>query len=273
MGMEIITPERAKELLARNADFQRKRNYHRVDLYAADMESGAWVYNGDAIRIDNAGRLIDGQHRLAAIVKSGTSQPMNVVTGLDPACFATIDRGQGRTTAQATGIKPSNIAAAKVLLIYEQTGSFASAAMSTTACPMSTMAQADTYNSAAAWCDSIVRAKEWLKVPLKRLSVIPFAAAAAALAAKGEPVDSTFKFFRELANAYTTESTQLARTFVRLYEPGTGVAYRKAAAALVLRAHDCWKTGMTLKRKQVGEDFFVAYDTIPGPITAIREMH
>jgi len=67
----IITPEKAKELLENNAENQRKINKQRIKKYAEDMKNGSWVYNGETIIVSKSGKLIDGQHRLMAVVESG----------------------------------------------------------------------------------------------------------------------------------------------------------------------------------------------------------
>ena len=43
------------------------------------MRNGLWELNGAAIVIDEFGNLIDGQHRLSAVVESGTTQQFVVV--------------------------------------------------------------------------------------------------------------------------------------------------------------------------------------------------
>lgn len=60
--------ELARELLSYNAGFQRNKRSASVARYLEDMDAGQWVNVGDPIRLDTDGRLIDGQHRLTAIV-------------------------------------------------------------------------------------------------------------------------------------------------------------------------------------------------------------
>lgn len=73
----------------------RNRNIRArdVDKLARDMENGHWVFNGDAIRFDWNGRLIDGQHRLSAIVQSGMIVRLTVIWGLDPSAQDVTDCG------------------------------------------------------------------------------------------------------------------------------------------------------------------------------------
>lgn len=93
-----ISPEIAEQYLKTNAN-NRKLNDKRVRQYAEDMSNGKWQLNGESIKFNKSGMLIDGQHRLSAIIKSGTSVQMLVTWGIDDS-VTTLDRGQGRTTAQ-----------------------------------------------------------------------------------------------------------------------------------------------------------------------------
>jgi hypothetical protein len=92
-----IDPEIASELLEMNTYRNRNLSDPVVKRYAQLMVSGEWQYNGDVIRIAQTGVLIDGQHRLAAVIKSGTSQQFNIQTGLPESVFDLIDLGKNRT--------------------------------------------------------------------------------------------------------------------------------------------------------------------------------
>ncbi|MCP3805395.1 hypothetical protein NLX83_39625 [Allokutzneria sp. A3M-2-11 16] len=91
-----ITPAAAEEILARNT---HNRNLRRriVAGYALDMAAGTWPENGESIKIATDGTVIDGQHRLAAIVESGTTQRMLVVANLPMQVQETVDGGAKRT--------------------------------------------------------------------------------------------------------------------------------------------------------------------------------
>lgn len=68
-----LTPAIAEEFLRHMHPGQRPiREQHR-DALARSMEAGTYVWTGDPIRFDNSNRLIDGQHRLSAVVKSGVT--------------------------------------------------------------------------------------------------------------------------------------------------------------------------------------------------------
>lgn len=93
-----ITPEIAKELLKNNKS-NRNIVQNAVNRYARDMEAGNWEQNGDTITIDEKGNLTDGQHRLSAIVQSGVTVKMIVVSGIG--FSATKDIGKPRSVADS----------------------------------------------------------------------------------------------------------------------------------------------------------------------------
>lgn len=103
-SIEDIDPETAKGLLGGNT---RNRNLRArvVDSYAADMKAGAWQENGESIKIATDGTLIDGQHRLHAVVDSGTTQRMLVVRGLPMETQDVVDTGAKRSFADVLKLR------------------------------------------------------------------------------------------------------------------------------------------------------------------------
>ena len=87
----LITPAMAQELLLMNT-FNRPLSAAKVAKYAALMKAGAWAYNGEgSISISRTGKLLNGQHRLHAIVNSGVACLMVIAHGVLDSAFATID--------------------------------------------------------------------------------------------------------------------------------------------------------------------------------------
>lgn len=86
----MLTPQRAAELLEHN-----KVNRPISDSHVARLERqivlGKWRFNGDTIKISEDGDVLDGQHRLWAVM--GAKKPIDtiVVTGIAREAFATID--------------------------------------------------------------------------------------------------------------------------------------------------------------------------------------
>ncbi len=96
--IEIVTPQQASSWLSNNPD-NRKPSMSHVERLTQDMINGLFVFNGESIILDEDGALMDGQHRLMAIVASKTAQKMLVVKGVPRSTMRTIDRGEARTVA------------------------------------------------------------------------------------------------------------------------------------------------------------------------------
>lgn len=95
-----VTPELAQHYLTFN-----RNNWDvvtaRIEEYADEMRRGEWKENGDSICFTKNARLIDGQHRLQAIIKSGVTVFMLVVYGCEEGAQVTIDTGR---TKKAKGV-------------------------------------------------------------------------------------------------------------------------------------------------------------------------
>lgn len=123
--MVLITKSMAEEWLDKFNTNNRKIKPQIVNKYADQMSRGQWVVNGDTICFDITGKLIDGQHRLLAVVKSEVPLRTTVVSNLPLDAFATIDDGAMRTAGdviQRAGIKNSNAIAAiaKILIAFQR---------------------------------------------------------------------------------------------------------------------------------------------------------
>lgn len=101
VSIKKIGPEEAKKILEeRNPYNYRSINMGTVEIYAKDMENGNWMENGEPIMFDINGNLINGQHRIMAIIRSGTEQWFVIVEELDPSSASTIDIGRKRSIEQ-----------------------------------------------------------------------------------------------------------------------------------------------------------------------------
>lgn len=78
-----VTPQMAQMWLNENNIRNRPLYDATIEAYARDMKNGVWLYHHQGIGFSKKGILLDGQQRLAAIVKSGLTVPLLVTTGLD----------------------------------------------------------------------------------------------------------------------------------------------------------------------------------------------
>jgi hypothetical protein len=100
----VMSPDFARSILERNYSKNRNIDKFIVERYAQDMRERRWQDNGETIKISENDYLLDGQHRLMAVVKSGASIPVTIVWGLHADVFKTIDRGKTRSIADSLKI-------------------------------------------------------------------------------------------------------------------------------------------------------------------------
>lgn len=102
--IEIVTPAQAKEYLERRLP-NRNLNEATALRYASDMSNGRWLNNGQGIVFDEQGNLIDGQHRMRAVLISGVSISMLVVRGAPARAMETMDTGRARNLSDVLHIR------------------------------------------------------------------------------------------------------------------------------------------------------------------------
>lgn len=98
--VQLIDPVTAAEILSRNRG-NRKVDRSVVEIYAEAMKRGEWKLHHQGIAIDGRGELLDGQHRLEAVVKSGVTIPVLVVRGVDRDAFSVVDTGKRRSVSDS----------------------------------------------------------------------------------------------------------------------------------------------------------------------------
>ncbi|GAA0641519.1 hypothetical protein GCM10009601_59060 [Streptomyces thermospinosisporus] len=105
MQMQVVdvSPQLAAEWLTHNT---RNRPLSRgtVQHLAAQIQRGEWQLTHQGIAFDEDGALIDGQHRLAAVVKAGVTVPMTVTHGVPRSAFTVMDTGRKRTGRDALAL-------------------------------------------------------------------------------------------------------------------------------------------------------------------------
>jgi hypothetical protein len=128
LNLEIvtITPELAQEWLDRGGT-NRKITRRRIDAMTAAILRGEWRLTGEAIKLDDEGRVRDGQNRLHAIVQADISIRSVVARGVSEDAFDVMDTGRSRNAAVVLGIHgyPSQnavAAAARGLMFIERFG-------------------------------------------------------------------------------------------------------------------------------------------------------
>lgn len=109
----FVSPNIAKILLKDLYDEQRPYRDRLAQKYAQDMADGRWVSdNPQPIVISSTGKVIDGQHRLNAVIISGKTVPMYIARGANEDTYRVIDSGATRTVTDRISMpQKSNCAA------------------------------------------------------------------------------------------------------------------------------------------------------------------
>lgn len=103
ISITSISPADAKEMLKFNTK-NRVPRIQTVARYARDMAAGKWHLDGTPIKFSADGTLLDGQHRLAAIIESGATITTAIAIGINPTAQAVMDTGRARTAADMLAI-------------------------------------------------------------------------------------------------------------------------------------------------------------------------
>jgi len=98
-----VSPLVAEKMLEKNYN-NRNVTKSNVTFLSKQMEDGKWLFDGQPIRFDSFGRLLDGQHRLNAIIKSGTTQKFLIVSGIESESFKVMDTGKNRSSGDALSV-------------------------------------------------------------------------------------------------------------------------------------------------------------------------
>lgn len=127
-GFVEVTPKLAKEWLAKNFG-NRPIREQDLDRYRRDMLAGRWHNDGSPLRFTADGELLDGQHRLRAVIAANRAVVMLVVRGVDREAQIVMDTGRRRTAADALAIagraNPVMAAAVAKLFLEAEAGKFA----------------------------------------------------------------------------------------------------------------------------------------------------
>ena len=132
-SIETITPLYAKNLLSLNCN-NRNVNRYRVSAYAEDMKNGCWQLTHQGILIGKNGNVIDGQHRLYAVIESGASIKtlVSVSDEIDSPLNCMVDTQMTRAQSFITGKSQMLIATANAAIESTKGNWFRTASLGTT---------------------------------------------------------------------------------------------------------------------------------------------
>lgn len=110
-----MTPKKAEQWLNKNV-CNRNMRAGVAERYSADMARGTWTECTAPIAFYEDGELADGQHRLYAIVDSGTTQSFIILRGVSREAGLNIDTGAARSVIDNARISGSDAALTTVMV-------------------------------------------------------------------------------------------------------------------------------------------------------------
>jgi hypothetical protein len=249
-----ITPQLAEEMLGKNL---RNRNPRpsRVATLASTIRSGDWMVTGEGIKFDTTGRLIDGQHRLSAVVEAGEPVDLFVFRNLNPDVQMVIDTGAKRSAADAlkfAGIPgEANVLAAmaRLAIIWVEGGYRRAAASSSRREVTNTeVVEWAVENPQAADSIPVARAVSGLGAPI---STVAFAAMTLA----DIDAEDAGDFFGSIANLRTQGKGDPIYTLLKRYELARAGKEKLSTPQhlfYIFRAWNAFRKGSELHQMKVG---------------------
>ena len=108
-----VSPLLAKQWLSKNLENNRNLSLRYSQNLAKLMQKGEWKL-GEPIKFDKHGQLIDGQHRLQAVIIANLSVEFLVIYGYETESAQVLDRGKSRSLQDIAHLKDLPINSAQI---------------------------------------------------------------------------------------------------------------------------------------------------------------
>ena len=124
----LVGPELAEKILEGN-EGNRPIKDTRVEAYSRAMKAGDWTLTDSMICVSPKGKLLNGQHRLKAIIESGCKVPMTIYWDCPESAYGHMDAGAKRSASDYLshrGVQNTTYIAAlmRLIIAYRQTGKY-----------------------------------------------------------------------------------------------------------------------------------------------------
>ena len=113
-----VTPSLAESWISVHAAFQRSVSERKVDHWLSVMNRGEWKLTHQGIAITKEGEILDGQHRLKALVRYGKPLMMVVTFNADPSTFNVLDTGYIRSSHQIMQMSGRNLSKNQISALH-----------------------------------------------------------------------------------------------------------------------------------------------------------
>lgn len=252
--VETITPQKAMEYL-KTSKGNRNISKPVVKSYALTMKSGGWMLNGEPIVFDQDGHLINGHHRLYAIIEAGVPIESFVTRGVSDKAYVTFDCGRHRTIGQLIGmqgVKHYNSVSSSVTTAYRLIlGLEVSENHSLKSLGKTNSELIELFNSDR---DAFIEAGHFgveMKNKAKFVDASMIGGSYYFLTQKGSYDKSFVRFFFEDLCSYETSRNSIINTlrvrFIKANESGTTKIPRSVAFALLVKTWNYYINGTSVK--------------------------
>lgn len=247
VSVRRIDPDHARHLLTFNTH-NRPISPARVRELTEQMRRGEWQANGDSIRLSRTNKLLDGQHRLHAIVASGTSHELVLVYDLDDEVFDTIDIGAKRKTSELVALHGHKNASTlstvvRKFLTWQATGHPFSAAPEKRPSNVQILAEAE-QNLLLHRAASFSAGTSWLR---RNLSPSETGFCYAAFATVDEDAANTFLRMMEAPSEATPAVVHLLRDQLMETRASTRRMTAQHRVALTFKTWRLWRANKSVK--------------------------
>jgi hypothetical protein len=245
--VETITPAIAEEWLKRNTHNRNIRQRH-VETLAHAMTEGQWMLNGQSVTFDPNGVLVDGQHRLKAVVVSGVTIDSVVVRGVDMSAQITVDVGPGRSFGDVLhwrGETSTNVLAAGVRALhrFKYGDAYASQSTSLRVTFADLLAVLDAHPGIRQSCKKAEALRKAVKVPAGPMAGLHY------VLWELSPLDAD-TFYERIADGIELTSTNPIYLLRRAFITDTNSAKKLSVRhrlALTIKAWNFWLAGTDMK--------------------------
>ena len=121
----------ARYFLKLNFENNRKKSAFYINRLSADMRDGYWGLSNDAIVVDVSGRIINAQHRLEAVIKSGTTQKFILLWDVPQQTAEKIDVGKKRAMHERITVSGTRISLKECAVIRNAMNDYTSVNLGT----------------------------------------------------------------------------------------------------------------------------------------------
>jgi len=207
--LTFITPEMAHEMLGGNSKNRQKRRWW-IEAMASAMRRGEWITTHQGIAFTASGRLLDGQHRLEAIISNKAGVWMLVTKGIDDDAFKVIDSGIKRSLADLTSLPKRLAESCRVIAAVLYGGAVSTQQV----LDIAKSGVEEVHEELLETCGSIK----------KYYASAPMRTAAVALVMDGVAKPSVFKIYTDLVQERFTDLPNSAQALIRQVNSGKAIA-------------------------------------------------